>query len=79
MIRSDTTRYEERCQALSSSVLVLNRAYMAVHVVNVRRAFTLIYREMAEVIDLEDGHYANYDFESWLLVSDLRALSLIHI
>ena len=32
----------------------------------------MIYRELAEVIDMEDGHYANYDFESWLLISDLR-------
>ncbi len=58
--------------ALSHSVLVLNRAFMAVHVVNVRRAFGLIIRQLAEVIDIENGHYANYDFDSWLLISDLR-------
>jgi len=58
--------------ALSTSVLVLNRAYLAVHVVNVRRAFGLVYRDLAEVIDMDDGQYANYDFESWLLISDLR-------
>ncbi len=58
--------------ALSGSVLVLNRAYVVVHVVNVRRAFALIYRELAEVIDLEDGQFANHDFESWLVLSDLR-------
>ena len=45
---------------------------MAVHVVNVRRAFGLVYRELAEIIDVEDGQYANYDFESWVLISDLR-------
>ena len=73
MIHSSSARQEEHCRALMSSVLVLNRAYMAVHVVNVRRAFTLVYREMAEVIDLEEGHYANYDFESWLMVSEMRA------
>ena len=60
-------------RSLMASVLVLNRAYLAVHVVNVRRAFGLLYRELAEVIDLDRGHYANYDFESWLLASDLRA------
>jgi 5-methylcytosine-specific restriction endonuclease McrA len=59
--------------ALSSSVLVLNRAFMAVHVVNVRRAFGLMFRDLAEVIDIEDGHYANYDFEAWLIISDLRS------
>ena len=31
---------------LNGSVLVLNRFFMAVHVVTVRRAFTLLYREM---------------------------------
>lgn len=58
---------------LSSSVLVLNRHYMAVHVINVRRAFALLVRELAEVIHLEDGQYANYDFESWREISELRA------
>ena len=52
--------------SLSNSVLVLNRFYMAVHVINVRRALCLLFRELAEVIHLEEGQYANYDFESWL-------------
>ena len=59
--------------ALSSSVLVLNRYYMAVHVVNVRRALGLLFRELAEVIHLEEGQYANYNFETWLEISTLRA------
>ncbi len=63
-------------KALEASVLVLNRSYLAVHVVNVRRAFALLYRENAEVIDFEDGQFANYDFSSWLEVSELRAYSL---
>jgi 5-methylcytosine-specific restriction endonuclease McrA len=65
MIDSDTTH------ALTSSVLVLNRTYLAVHVVNVRRAFCMLYREQAEVIDCDDGRFANYDFEAWLTVNDL--------
>ena len=59
--------------ALFASVLVLNRYYMAIHVVNVRRAFALLYRDLAEVVNVEEGHYANYDFESWLLFSELNA------
>lgn len=59
--------------ALDSSVLVVNRFYMAVHVVNVRRAFGLLYRQLAEVLDVDEGHYANYDFETWLEMSELRA------
>ncbi|MEM6331107.1 MAG: HNH endonuclease, partial [Planctomycetota bacterium] len=58
---------------LNSSVLVLNRSYMAVHVVDVRRAFGLLLRELAEVIHIEDGQYANYDFQSWREISELRA------
>ena len=59
--------------ALSSSVLVLNRFYMAVHVVNVRRALGLLFRELAEVIHFEEGQYANYNFESWREISALRS------
>ena len=59
--------------ALSTSVLVLNRSYMAVHVVNVRRAFGLLIRDLAEVIHIEDGQYANYNFESWREISELKA------
>ena len=58
---------------LSASVLVLNRLYMAVHVVSVRRAFGLLFRELAEVIHVEEGQYANYDFESWREISELRS------
>ncbi len=58
---------------LSCSVLVLNRLYMAVHVVNVRRAFGLLCRELAEVVHLEDGRFAAYSFESWREMSELRA------
>jgi 5-methylcytosine-specific restriction endonuclease McrA len=58
---------------LSSSVLVLNRLYMAIHVVTVRRAFVLLCRDLAEVIHLEDGQFANYDFDTWREVSELKA------
>ncbi|HND54189.1 MAG TPA: HNH endonuclease [Pirellulaceae bacterium] len=58
-------------RALGSSVLVLNRCYAAVHVVNVRRAFCLLVRDLAEVIHIEDGRYSTYDFTSWLAVSEL--------
>jgi len=58
---------------LSASVLVLNRFYLAIHVINVRRAFSLLCRELAEVIHFEEGQYANYDFDSWREVSELKA------
>lgn len=59
---------------LGCSVLVLNRFYMAVRVVNVRRAMTLLYRGCAEVIKIEEGSYANFDFDSWCEVSQLYSL-----
>ncbi len=59
--------------ALCCSVLVLNRLYMAVHVVNVRRAFALLCRELAEVIAMEEGKFATYSFDSWREMSELRA------
>lgn len=58
--------------ALSSSVLVLNRLYIAIRVVNVRRAMALLYRDLAEVVAVEDGQYLSYDFGSWLDVSEAR-------
>jgi len=59
--------------ALAASVLVLNRLYIAIHVIGVRRAFGLLCRELAEVIHLEEGRFANYDFQSWREVCELRA------
>lgn len=59
--------------ALDSSVLVLNRLYMAVHVISVRRAFCLLCKELAEVVTIEDGYYQSYDFQSWREVSEAHA------
>ena len=59
---------------LDTNVLVLNRFYMAIRVVSVRRAMTLLYRECAEVITNESGQYASYDFESWCDLSQLASM-----
>jgi len=58
--------------ALDCNVLVLNRHYMAIRIVGARRAFSLLCRELAEVVSLEKGSYSNYDFESWCELSQLR-------
>ncbi|MCA9283583.1 MAG: hypothetical protein KDA22_00095, partial [Phycisphaerales bacterium] len=60
------------CSALDSKVLVLNRVYAAIRVVDARRAFTLLVKQAAEVIALEDGQYVNYDFESWSEVATFQ-------
>ncbi|MEM1228075.1 MAG: HNH endonuclease [Planctomycetota bacterium] len=59
---------------LQSNVLVLNRFYMAIRVVNVRRAMTLLYRDCAEVIDTEEQQYVSYDFDSWCELSQLASM-----
>jgi len=57
---------------LCCQVLVLNKHYMAVRVVNVKRAVSLLFQELAEVVDCDQGRYYNYNFESWLEVSELK-------
>ena len=59
--------------ALDSSVLVLNRFYMAVQVVSARRAFTLLFKESAEVVDVAENRHDSYNFDSWKEVSQYRA------
>ena len=58
--------------ALACHVLVLNKHYMAIRVVNVRRAISLLCRDLAEVIDCQEGQYSNYDFSSWVDISELK-------
>lgn len=58
---------------LSLNVLVLNRSFVAVHVTNVRRAITLLFRQLAEVVHIEDGRFAAHSLESWRELSELRA------
>jgi 5-methylcytosine-specific restriction endonuclease McrA len=59
--------------ALDASVLVLNKYYAALRVVSVRRALSLLYRDLAEVVHVEDGAYTGYDFASWREVSEARS------
>ena len=61
--------------ALEASVLVLNKMFMAVHVISVKRAFCLLCKEIAEVVSLEDGQFATYDFETWRELSEYRRLN----
>lgn len=57
---------------LDCSVLVLNRHYMAVRIVGARRAFSLLCRNIAEVVSVEQGGYYNYNFQSWCELSELK-------
>lgn len=58
--------------ALNSHVLVLNKLYMAVHVVSARKAFALLVKEIAEVVSFQDDTFYTYDFDSWRDLSSVR-------
>ena len=57
---------------LDCNVLVLNKHYMPIRIVGARRAFSLLFRDLAEVVSYEQGAYSNYNFESWCEVSQFR-------
>ena len=58
---------------LDASVLVLNKLFMAIHVISVQRAFCLLFKDLAEVVTLEDGQFVTYDFATWREVSEFQA------
>lgn len=64
---------------LDASVLVLNKMFMAVHIISVRRAFCLLCKDLAEVVANEDGTFASYNFESWRELSTYRASEFRHV
>jgi 5-methylcytosine-specific restriction endonuclease McrA len=65
--------------ALSHNVLVLNKHYQAIRVINVKRAFSLLCRELAEVIHIENdaatgkSQWQNLNFSDWQELSVLKA------
>lgn len=58
---------------LGSSVLVLNKHYAPVRVVTARRAFCMLFKQIAEILSVEDSQYQSHDFESWREISEFRA------
>ena len=50
---------------LHSNVLVLNRSFVPVHVTTARRAFSMIFQDVARVVS---PSYETLDFESWCSV-----------
>lgn len=65
----------QQVAALESSVLVLNKFFMALHVISAKRAFVLLCKESAEVISVDDGKFSSHNFESWKDVSLYKAKS----
>ena len=60
--------------SINTHVLVLNKVWQAVRITNARRAFSLLFGDLAEVIHVEDGSYSGYDFDSWTELSEVRDL-----
>jgi len=58
--------------ALQANVLALNRNFLAVQVISVKRALCLLFKELAEVIHVEAGAYCAYSFDSWRELSELK-------
>src|ERR1044072_4272920 len=63
---------------LSHNVLVLNKYYQAIRVINVKRAFSLLCRELAEVVHIETdaagkSQWQNFDCPEWTELSQLKA------
>ena len=57
---------------LNTGVLVLNKYYSPINITSVKRAFSLLFNKIAEVITVEEEIYNNYDFYSWAEVSELK-------
>ena len=57
---------------LHLSVLVLNRNFAAVHVISAQRAFCLLWKDLAEIVHVEDGQFLTFDFAGWREESELK-------
>lgn len=57
---------------MQANVLALNRHYTPVHVISAPRAFCLLCKGLAEVVQVEEGHYASLDFNAWMEHSQLK-------
>jgi 5-methylcytosine-specific restriction endonuclease McrA len=45
---------------------------MAIRVISARRAFTMLFSDLAEVIQVENGQYNSYSFSSWTELSEYQ-------
>jgi len=59
-------------EGLNAKVLVLNKMYVAIRGINAKRAFSLLARDVAEVIHIDDGVYSNHDLTSWAELSEFQ-------
>ena len=58
---------------LTTKVLVLNNSFMPLYITTVKTAISLLFREKAEVVSVEEDLYNTYNLSSWEEVSYLRS------
>jgi 5-methylcytosine-specific restriction endonuclease McrA len=59
---------------MNTSVLVLNRSFLPIHVTSVKRSFSLIYQGGARVVN---DRYETFDFEAWKRLADLTEVECV--
>ena len=58
----------------SHRILVLNRLWQPVNIVGVKRGFSLLFQDYAQVINTSDGTFEIMDFGSWVDFSEQNPL-----
>ena len=58
--------------SLNAQVLMLNRNWLATCVTSSRRAFSLLWKNLAEIVHVDDGSYSGHTFDSWTELSAAR-------
>ena len=62
---------------LSSSVLVLNKSFLPVHVTSLKRGLILLYQGVARAVD---ENYRTFSFDSWqslAIIEESKSIGLV--
>ena len=62
---TDADPAPRQASPLHLSVLVLNRNFAPVHVISAQRAFCLLWKELAEILSVDEGAFQSFRFEDW--------------
>lgn len=57
---------------LAESVLVLNKSYAPINVIPLYKALSLLSRERAEIVYIENGYYKGYNLNSWIGFTEMK-------
>lgn len=69
---SAVTGKDSEMTALNTPVLVLNQDWTAIKVISLQRAIKLLMKDIAQVVEVDEGHFGEYDFESWAELSGYK-------